>query len=597
MNDNSSLELAGIIIIGIGAQWIAWRLRLPSILLLLVFGFLAGPVTGFLNPDELMGNLLSPFVTLSLALILFEGGMSLKIADAIGNRRVVGNLLTMGVLTTWLIASASAYIIFGLDPLLSILLGSILVVTGPTVVTPLLLYVRPSGKVGPIIKWEGIMNDPIGAIIAILVLQGILASGPHEVVILAFWGITKTIVAGCITGFLGAVVIIKVLRSYWAPDRLLEIISLMIVVTVFAASELIQEESGLLAATLMGVVLANQNRVDIQPIIKFKENLRTLLISILFIVLAARLPLSYLDYINSRFLIFIAVLIFLARPAAVALSTYRSDLSWQEKIFIAWMAPRGIVAAAVASIFGLYLSEQGYPQAEMLAPIAFLVVAGTVTIYGLTAGPLALYLKLSSRRQNGFLIVGAHPWARKIASVLKAQGLAVLLADTNSSHIAEAYEEGFQTYHGSIISESVSDEIDISNLGHLLALTSNDMVNSFACIQFRDIFGRREVYQIQPEAHGFRGKEAIAPLHLHGRFLFSPEITYSYLDRRFNSGASLVVTDFTEHFRYDPSKPIHDANTVPMMLISANGSAQLFTEDNKPIPCAGQKLVSLLIVE
>ena len=368
----------------------------------------------------------------------------------------------------------------------------------------------------------------------------------------------------------------------------------MIVVTVFTASELIQEESGLLAATLMGVVLANQNRVDIRSIVKFKENLRTLLISLLFIILAARLPLSYIDYINSRFLIFIAVLIFLARPAAVAISTYRSDLSWQEKVFIAWMAPRGIVAAAVASIFGLYLSAQGYPQAEMLAPVAFLVVAGTVAIYSLTAGPLALYLKLSSRSQNGFLIVGAHPWARKIASVLKDQGLTVLLADTNSTRIAEAYEEGFRTYHGSIISESVSDEIDVSGLGHLLALTSNDMVNSFACLQFREVFGRREVYQIHPEALGFRGKEIIAPLHLHGRFLFSPDITYAYLDQRFNSGASLVVTDFTEHFKYDPSKPIHDANAIPLMLINDNGSVKLFTEDDKPIPCAGQKLVSLL---
>ncbi len=595
MNDSSLLELAGIVVIGIGAQWIAWRLRLPSILLLLVFGFLAGPVTGFINPDELMGNLLSPFIALSLALILFEGGMSLKISDVIGNRRVVRNLLTIGVLTTWLIASTSAYIIFGLDPLLSILLGSILVVTGPTVVTPLLLHVRPSGKVGPIVKWEGIMNDPIGAIIAVLALQGILASGPHEAAILAIWGITKTVVASSAAGFLGAVFIIKVLRSYWVPDRLLEIVSLMVVVMVFTASEIIQEESGLLAATLMGVILANQSKVDIQPIMKFKENLRTLLISLLFIILAARLPLSYLNYINSSFLLFLGALIFLARPAAVALSTYRSDLSWKEKVFIAWMAPRGIVAAAVASIFGLYLSEQGHPQAEMLAPIIFLVVAGTVMIYSLTAGPLALYLKLASRSQNGFLIVGAHSWARKIASVLKAQGLTVLLVDTNSSHIAEAYEEGFRTYHGSITSESILDEVDMSDLGHLLALTSDDMINSFACIQFREVFGRREVYQIHPEATGFRGKETIAPMHLHGRFLFSPEMTYSYLDQRFNSGASLVVADFTEHFKYDPSKPIHDANAIPLMLLSDNGSVQFFTEDDKPIPCAGQKLVSLLI--
>jgi NhaP-type Na+/H+ or K+/H+ antiporter len=594
MNESPLLELAGIIVIGIGAQWIAWRLRLPSILLLLIFGFVAGPVTGFLNPDELMGNLLSPFVALSLALILFEGGMSLKIADVMGNRKVVRNLLSVGVVATWFIASTSAYVVLGLDPMLSILLGSILVVTGPTVVVPLLLYVRPSGKVGPILKWEGIMNDPLGAILAVLVLEGILASAPHEAALMAASGIIKTIISGGSTGFLGAMILIRMIRSYAVPDRLLEVVSLMIVVVVFTASELIQGESGLLGATLMGVILANQSSVDIKSITKFKESLRTLLISLLFIILSARLPLSYINYINSSSLIFLGILIFVARPAAVALSTHRSDLSWKEKLFIAWMAPRGIVAAAVASIFGMYLSEHGQPNAEVLAPLTFMVVAGTVAVYSLTAAPLAWYLKLSSRNPNGFLIVGAHPWARRIASVLKDQGLSVLLVDTNFANTAEAFKEGLRTYQGSIISESILDEIDISDLGHLLALTSNDMVNSLACIQFREIFGRKEVYQIRPKTTGFRGRETVAPPHLHGRFLFSPEVTYSCLDKRFNLGASLTINEFTEHFKYDPSKPIHGANAIPLMLINGNGSVQLFTEDCKPIPSAGQKLVSLV---
>jgi len=593
MDQTPLMQLAGIIIIGISAQWLAWRIKLPSILLLMVFGFVAGPVTGFLHPDQLLGPLLSPFISISLALILFEGGMSLKIRELIGTRIVVRNLLTIGVLTTWLIASSSAYIILGLNPLLSILLGSILVVTGPTVVTPLLLYVRPSGRVGPIVKWEGIMNDPIGAILAIIVLEGILASGPHEAALTAALGIMGTIIAGCSFGFLGAFIIIKVMKNYWAPDRLLEVISLMLVVLVFTASELIQEESGLLAATLMGVVLANQNRVNITPIIKFKEDLRTLLISLLFIILVAKLPMEYFGYINLNSVAYIGCLIFIARPAAVILSTHRLGLTWQERVFIAWMAPRGIVAAAVASIFGLFLSEQGFPQAEMLAPITFFVVAGTVAIYSLTAGPLARYLHLSSRKQSGFLIAGAHPWARKIASIIKDQGLPVLLVDTNSTEIAKAYEEGLPTYHGSIISESILDEIDISNLGHFLALTSDDMVNSLAAIRFRDIFGRKEVYQIRVETIGFRGMETLAPEHLRGRFLFSPQLTYSFLDEKFKLGASLVINEFTENFKYDPKTPFHDANTFPLMLVSSNGAVKIFTEEYKQIPCAGEKLISM----
>jgi len=587
------MELAGIIIIGISAQWLAWRIKLPSILLLLVFGFIAGPVTGFLHPDQLLGPLLSPFISISLALILFEGGLSLKIRDLIGTRIVVRNLLTIGVFTTWLIASSSAYIILGLNPLLSILLGSILVVTGPTVITPLLLYVRPSGRVGPIVKWEGIMNDPIGAILAIIVLEGILATGPHEAALTAALGIMGTIIAGCSFGFLGAFIIIKVMKNYWAPDSLLEVISLMLVVLVFTASELIQEESGLLAATLMGVVLANQNKVNITPIIKFKEDMRTLLISLLFIILVAKLPMEYFRYINLNSVAYIGCLIFIARPVAVIISTHRLGLTWQERVFIAWMAPRGIVAAAVASIFGLYLSEQGFPQAEMLAPITFFVVAGTVAIYSLTAGPLARYLHLASRKQRGFLIAGAHPWARKIASIIRDQGLPVLLVDTNSTEIAKAYEEGLPTYHGSIISESILDEIDISNLGHFLALTSDDMVNSLAAIRFREIFGRKEVYQIRVETTGFRGMETLAPEHLRGRFLFSPQLTYSYLDEKFKLGASLVINEFTENFKHDPKAPFHDANTYPLILIGSNGSVKIFTEDYKLIPCAGEKLVSI----
>ncbi|HPS91855.1 MAG TPA: sodium:proton antiporter [Methanothrix sp.] len=587
------MELAGIIIIGISAQWIAWRLKLPSILLLMVFGFVSGPLTGFLHPDQLFGPLLSPFISISLALILFEGGLSLRVADLMGTKIVVRNLLTIGVLTTWILASVFAYIFLGLNPLLSVLLGSILVVTGPTVITPLLLYLRPQGRVGSIIKWEGIMNDPIGAILAIIVLDGILASGPHEAALTAVLGFAMTLIAGCSLGFFGALVIIKVMKDYLAPDRLLEVVSLMLVVLVFAISELIQEESGLLAATLMGVALANQNKVNIAPIIKFKEDLRTLLISLLFVILVARLPLNYFDNINLNTLIFLGSLIFIARPAAVILSTYQLDLNWREKVFIAWMAPRGIVAAAVASVFGLFLSEQGMHQAEMLAPVAFFVVAGTVAIYGLTAGPLARTLNLASGNQTGFLIAGAHLWARKIASIIRDQGLSVLLVDTNCTEIAKAYEEGLPTYHGSIISESILDEIDISNLGHLLALTSDDMINSLSAVRFRDIFGRKEVYQIRLETAGVRGMQTIAPEHLRGRFLFSPKITYSYLDEKLKSGGSLVVNEFTENFKYDPIVPFHDANTIPLMLISSKGSVNFFTEDYTPIPCAGEKLVSM----
>ena len=592
MNQTPLIELGSIIVLGIAAQWLAWRLKLPSILLLMVFGFIAGPVTGFLHPDQLLGQLFSPFISISLALILFEGGLGLKIADLTGTGRVVRNLLTVGVLSTWIIVSCAAYFILGMGLFLSVLLGSILVVTGPTVVIPLILYVRPLGRVGPIVKWEGIMNDPIGAILAIIVLEGILASGFQEAAMTAALRFLSTIFVGFCFGFFGAFALIKVIRDYWAPDRLLEVLSLMFVALIFMASEFFQEESGLLAVTLMGVVLANQKKIAIKPIIEFKENLRTLLISVLFIVLVSGLQLDYLKYIDAKSVLFLGSLIFIARPISVLLSTRQSNLSWQEKAFIAWMAPRGIVAAAVSSIFGFYLADQGVLQAEMLAPITFFVVAGTVTIYSLTARPLAMYLGLASRGQKGFLIVGAHSWARNIASVLKDQGFPILLVDTNYKEITEAYDEGFRTHHGSIISESILDEMDISELGYLIALTPDDTINSLAAIRFEDVFGRKNVYQIRTEISGFRGIEATSPMHLRGRLLFSAQLTFAYMDSRFKSGASLVINEFTENYRYDPSKPINEANSMPLMLVSSK-SVQFFTDDSSPVPSAGQKLVSI----
>jgi NhaP-type Na+/H+ or K+/H+ antiporter len=592
MNPTPLIELSSIIVLGITAQWLAWRLKLPSILLLMLFGFIAGPVTGFLHPDLLFGQLYSPFISISLALILFEGGLSLKVADLTGTGSIVRNLLTVGVLATWIIASCAAYFILGLEPLLSVLLGSILVVTGPTVIIPLLLYVRPLGRIGTIVKWEGIMNDPIGAILAIIVLEGILASGPQEAALTAALWFMSTIFIGCCFGFLGAFMLIKIIRNYWAPDRLLEVLSLMFVALIFTASELFKEESGLLAVTLMGVVLANQKKIAIKPIVEFKENLRTLLISILFIVLVSGMQLDYLKYIDTKSVLFLGSLIFVARPVAVLLSTHNSSLSWQEKVFIAWMAPRGIVAAAVSSISGFFLSDQGIPHAEVLAPITFFVVAATVTIYSLTAGPLAMSLQLASRSQKGFLIAGAHPWARNIASVLESHGFPVLLVDTNYTEISKAYDEGLPTYHGSIISESILDEIDISDLGHLLAITSDDTINSLAAIRFMDVFGRKNVYQIRTEVSGFRGIEATAPMHLRGRLLFPALLTFAYIDGRFNSGASLVINEFTENYKYDPSKPFNEANSIPLMLIGSR-SVQFFTDDSSPVPMSGQKLVSI----
>jgi len=339
------VELVLILVIGVTAQWLAWRLRLPSILLLLVFGFVAGPITGLLNPDKLLGNLLFPWISVSVAIILFEGGLSLKFRELKKTGGVVRNLVLIGVPITWAVTTWSAWTILGLDFKLALLLGAILVVTGPTVIGPLLRHLRPSSRISSILKWEAIINDPLGVILAILVFEAILAGGFQVEPQTLLMGLLKTSVIGIALGVIAALMMVFLLKRYLIPDYLQSAVSLMMAVGVFSLSNQFQAESGLLAVTVMGILIVNQKDIDIQHIIEFKENLRVLLISSLFIILAARLDLIYLTHIEWSSWIFLAILVFVARPLAVLISTLGSGLNWKEKLFLSWMAPRGIIAA------------------------------------------------------------------------------------------------------------------------------------------------------------------------------------------------------------------------------------------------------------
>ncbi|MFQ5802756.1 MAG: cation:proton antiporter [Candidatus Methylomirabilales bacterium] len=592
MGQHLLIGLASIVVLGIGAQWLAWRLRLPSILLLLIFGFAAGPGTGFLDPDKLFGDLLLPLVSVSVAVILFEGGLSLRIAT-LREIGVVRNLITIGVCVTWLISAGAGHLFLGLDMGQAVLLGAILVVTGPTVIVPLLRLVRPKGQLASIVKWEGILVDPIGALLAVLVFEAVLAGRFEGATAQAALGVFKAGFIGGALGMLGAGVMILLLKRYWIPDFLQNPVSLMTVVTVFTMSNVLQTESGLLTVTVMGIVLGNQKTVPVKHIIEFKENLRVLLISVLFIILAARLQIDDLRHISVSSLAFLAVLIFIARPAAVALSALRSDLSWQERMFLSWMAPRGIIAAAVSSIFALKLVEAGRPQAGQLVPITFLVIIGTVTIYGLTASRMARWLGVATPNPQGALIIGAHSWARAVASVLQEEGYEVLLVDTDRRNISAARLAGLPTFYASILSDSVLDEIDLGTMGRLLALTSDDAVNALGALHFVPLFGRSEVYQLAPEAEGKEGDETFPP-HLRGRLLFGAETTYTFLVSRFEAGAEIKKTAITEQFDYEAFRALYGERALPLFVVSETGDLIVWTADNPPTPKPGQSLISLV---
>lgn len=385
-----------IVVLGASAQWLGWRLRIPAILILLLFGFLAGPVTGVLEPDELLGSLLSPIVGISVGLILFEGGLSLRLSETrmFGGR--MHKMISVAPFITWGLCAAAAYLLLDLSGAYAILLGAILIVSGPTVVVPLLEFVRPSRRVEAVLKWEAITIDPIGATIGVLTYHALVVGDFHSsATIEEFFDFLMTIGMGALVGFIAATILVIFLARNWIPEGLDNLITLAYVTGAYTISEVMAEESGLMAATIMGVTLANQKFVNVEKIVEFKENLRVILISMLFIILTARLTLSQItDDFTLRWFAFLLVLLLIVRPIVVAIGTYGTALTRNEKIFMSWMSPRGIVAASTASTFALGLQQAGFLHSERLVALTFLTIVGTVLVYGLTALPLARRLNL-----------------------------------------------------------------------------------------------------------------------------------------------------------------------------------------------------------
>lgn len=593
MEETLLVGLAAIVVLGIGAQWLAWRVNLPSILLLLIVGFIAGPGLHLIDPDVDVGKeLLFPLVSLAVAIILFEGGLSLQLRELKSVGSIALRLVSVGVLVTWVLATLFAWLLTDLGRDLSILLGALLTVTGPTVVGPLLRHVRPRGRIGPAAKWEGIVADPVGAILAVLVLHAILLGEPLDSStgsVLA--GLSSTFLVGGLIGALGALFLYIFLRNHWIPDFLQSPFSLAVVLGVFTVSQAASHESGLVAVTLMGFLLANQKRTPVKHIVEFKENLRVLLISSLFIILAARLSFDDLLGAPLASYAFVVALIVVVRPVAVWVATLGSGLDWREKLFLAWLAPRGIVAAAISALFALQLTDAGIDGGETLAPLTFLVIIGTVTVYGLTAAPLARRLGLADPDPQGVAIAGVTKFACEVARALQEAGLSVVMMDTNRRRVGEARLAGLNAQVGSILSEDAEHELDLCGIGRLLALTPNDEVNALAALHFAETFGRARVYQLVPTVEG--GRES-APGELRGRELFDEKATYADLEARVQSGASIKLTPLTGEFDFDSFRELYGERALPLFRLSESGKLWVFTVDDPPAPPAGQTLLSLV---
>lgn len=591
MSENILVSLGLIVLLGFTAQWVSWKMKIPSILLLLIFGIIAGPVLGFINPDEMFGEILIPFISMSVAIILFEGGLTLKLSEFKKIGRVVTLLISVGAIVTWLTVTFAARWLFGINIEISILLGAVLTVTGPTVIGPLLRNIRPRQNVGNILKWEGILIDPVGALLAILVFEVILIGKVENAAPVILFNLLKTIFMSTIIGGGFAILLTLVIKKYWIPDFLQEVAALSFVLGAFLISNHFQEESGLLASTIMGIVLANQKYVSVKNIKDFKENLTILMIPVLFILLSARLSRSDIQLAGFMGIIFLMILIFIGRPLSVFISTIKSNLNLKDKLFISWMAPRGIVAAAVASVFALKLTEIETPQIEYLVPLTFIVIIGTVMIYGITSPLAAKLLNISQSNPQGVIIVGAQEWALQIASVLSENKFNVVVLDTNRYRVNKAKMTGITAYNDSIISERVIDKINLEGVGKLLALTSNDEVNSLGVLHFSEIFDKENLYQLYPSTK--QDEREFSPQYLRGRFLFGKDITFSYITNRIQGGAAIKSTKLTEKFSFDDFKNEYGNSIIPLFLISSNKRLIPFTSEVKITPETGNTIIAI----
>ena len=594
------VALTAVLLLGIGAQWVAWRLKIPSILLLLIFGLLAGPVMRqvtqsgpfSINPDEIFGlDLLLALVGISVGMILYEGGLTLKIREVRSSWRSVAMMVTVGAFVTWMVALLSAKWILGLSTPIATLLGAVLIVTGPTVIGPMLAHIRPSGASGLILKWEGIVIDPIGVAVAVLVFEAIVAQpGTHSLDV-TINAILTTLAAGILLGVASALLLKEVLNRYLVPDYLQNPVSLMLVIATFTTSNMIYPESGLLATTVMGIVLVNQKKVDIHHILEFKENLRVLLISVLFIVLAERLrieDLQRLDWIEVFG--FIAVLIVVARPLGVFLSTLGAGLRWQERVFLCLMAPRGIVAAAAASIFALGLEKAEIEGYESLVPLTFSVIIGTVAFYGLTAPWAARKLGVSDTNPQGVLFIGASGWVRGLALVLKKRGIRVHLIDTNRMNIRDAMMEGLPAIYGNVLTMGDLSDLDLRGVGRVFATTPNDEVNTLVLQSFKGYFESSSMYRLsrkttKPTEGG--KSEGI------GRVLFDDEIGYTDLEDHLHDGWVIKATNISSEFSFEDYKTLYGSAAVALCTLR-EGIMTVSTVDSPAAPIAGDTIISLV---
>ena len=570
---------------------------MPAILFLLVTGILIGPASGLLNPDALFGDLLLPAISLSVAVILFEGSLTLKLHDIRELRGVVRNLVTIGAVITWLITAYATHRLLGFDINIALLFGAVVVVTGPTVIIPMLRSVRPNANIANTLRWEGITIDPLGALLAVLVFDFIIASRGENAFGHVALSFGRIILAGAVFGFVFAEAAGFILRRHLIPEYLRSIFALTMVFVVYAVSDLIEHESGLLAVTIMGMTLTNMKDTDIEDILDFKESLSVLLISVVFIVLAARIQFDQFIMIGWPGIMVLASVMFIARPVAVFVSTLASDLTFRERCMIAWIGPRGIVAAAVAAVFALRLDEAGFSEAELLVPLTFLIIIGTVIIQSATAKYIAHWLGVREPPPTGVLIIGAGIVARAIGKALQESGFKVQLTDSNWENTSLARMHGLDCFYGNPVSEHADRNLVLVGIGRMLGMSGRGNLDALAAMHFKSEFGANNIYELITTREKIKSEKHKISTRHRGQQLFGEDITHGMFAGWLRSGAEIRGTQLGEEFDFEKYLANYENHCIPLFAIDPKEKLFFFTTKGELVPEAGWTVVSLILPE
>ncbi|OOG56970.1 sodium:proton antiporter [Rhodanobacter sp. B05] len=584
------LMLAGMLTIGFLAQWLAWRVRLPAIVFLLLAGIVLGPVSGVLDPDKLLGDLLFPVVSLAVALILFEGSLTLRFHELPGIGRAVRGLVSYGAVATLLLLAWAAHVVAGLSWPIALLFGALACVTGPTVIAPMLRTLRPNARIANTLRWEGIVIDPLGALFAVLIFEAIVSRQEGHTI-----GIfVATIGCGALTGALSAWLTGFLLRRQLIPEYLQNYAVLAAVLLAFSVSNVITHESGLLAVTIMGIALGNMRGVHIDDILDFKESLTTVLVSLLFILLAARLHWPLPDGMLGAGIALFAIAQLLVRPLTVLLSSMGSGLSWRERALIGWVAPRGIVAASVSALFALRLDALGVTGAGALVPLVFILIIGTVVLQSATARPLALWLKVAEPEPRGLLVFGSDEVARAIGKVLSEAGFRVVLADDDWDGIRLARMDGLITFFGNPASPHAERHLDLTGIGRLLAVSTHRERNSLACVHYRQEFGRDKVYRLRNLTPQENTDRAALSGSLLAPPLFDEEMTHGRFAEMLEQGWRIKSTRLSATFDWPHFIEQYGSSSVLMFGIEEKGTLRVASTKRELEPKAGWTVIALV---